>query len=232
MLNCSRPEAKSEVQPQPIRNETWRLLQQANVAAVAAGWAASGVFATGVGPEYLTAGPTSLLYVGKSAGPLASLVGSSLSLSDSLAASRRWMVERQNRRSAFWQMIERIDPTRRSIAWTNLIKMDRVGGALPPNVTESASVWAACQCALEDELEFLRPRVIIFATSDYLRGEVVELIERRGMTCELSRDADGWTGLWRSPSSTAIVTKHPLGWDRRARERVIALATAALADVR
>lgn len=56
-----------------IGHGTWRRLVEANRSAA---WAERGVFATGIGPEYLPGGRSSLLYVGKSAGPLGAAVGS------------------------------------------------------------------------------------------------------------------------------------------------------------
>jgi hypothetical protein len=47
------------------------------------------------------------------------------------------MIELRNM-SAFWQFADRIDPTRRRIAWTNICKMDRIGGKTPPKECE----WA------------------------------------------------------------------------------------------
>ena len=53
----------------PISPAAWSGLVEANEKAASAGWAARGVFATGIGPEYQRGAVGSLLYVGKSAGP-------------------------------------------------------------------------------------------------------------------------------------------------------------------
>lgn len=63
--------------PSIISDEVWSALVSANERAVANGWAEPGVFGPGVGPAYEVGGHSSVLYVGKSAGPLGSRVGSS-----------------------------------------------------------------------------------------------------------------------------------------------------------
>src|SRR3954452_2881997 len=123
--------------PLPISEATWRRLTKANEEAVAAGWAEPGVFATGIGPKYSAGQTNSLLYVGKSAGPLGKAVGSCQDQRASARESRDWMTGRKNK-SAFWQFVDRVDRTRETIAWTNVCKMDRKGGKRPPTERE----WA------------------------------------------------------------------------------------------
>src|SRR4051794_27975946 len=86
----------------PITDGTWKSLTDANREAVAAGWAQAGVFAPGVGPEYAPGEFGSLLFIGKSAGPLGNAVGSCDDQQASARASTQWMIERRNT-SAFWQ---------------------------------------------------------------------------------------------------------------------------------
>ena len=76
----------------PISSRTWDGLVAANHRAHSSGWAEKGVFGTGIGPDYK---PGGILWVGKSAGPLGSAVGSTHSQAESVAASTRWMVQRE-----------------------------------------------------------------------------------------------------------------------------------------
>lgn len=105
----------------PISAATWDSLVKKNCDAVTNGWAQQGVFGTGVGRNYRTG--LGLLYIGKSAGPLGEKVGSGEGQASSCEASTEWMISKRNR-SAFWQFVDKIDPTRQSIAWTNVCKMD------------------------------------------------------------------------------------------------------------
>src|ERR1700730_14447390 len=114
-----------------ISESTWGRLLKANEESVQTGWANRGVFATGIGPDYQRGMAGSLLCVGKSAGPLAQAVGSCCDQAESSRASTEWMIERRNK-SAFLQFIDKIDSTRRRIAWSNVCKMDRIGGQRPP----------------------------------------------------------------------------------------------------
>src|SRR5260370_22137824 len=148
----------------PISKTTWRRLIEDNEAAVRAGWAAPGVFATGIGPEYQRGSLGSLLYVGKSAGPCGKDVGS---YHDQVArglVSTKWMIATRNR-SAFWQFVDMIVPTRRRIAWTNVCKMDRIGGQKPPTDAKWSDVADSCRSALTDGIESLAPHVIRLPTS-------------------------------------------------------------------
>lgn len=125
----------TDSKPLPITDATWQRLVAANEEAVANGWAQPGIFGTGVGPDYRAGTSGSILYVGKSAGPRGSQVGSTHHQAASIDASTTWMIERRNK-SAFWQMIDSIDRTRRTLAWTNVCKMDRQGGTdLQPKPT-------------------------------------------------------------------------------------------------
>ena len=101
-----------------IRPATWAGLIDVNSKAVQRGPAEPGVFATAVGPSYSIGGPRSIFYVGKSAGPLGERVGLTNDQAASTRASTDWMVTRRNL-SAFWQMIDKLDRSRLSLAWSN-----------------------------------------------------------------------------------------------------------------
>jgi hypothetical protein len=207
----------------PISQAVWSRLVETNRRAVLAGWAAEGVFGTGIGPEYQRRGAGSLLYIGKSAGPLGHAVGSCNDQLASCAASTQWMVDRKNK-SAFWQFVDKIDPTRRKIAWTNICKMDRKGGDRPPNESEWSQVSDACMAALADEIASLSPHVMVFATSGIYQTSVSTLLNSLRYREAPLDFADGWTSCYRSPEGRyAILTKHPQGWDRVPRDRIIAM---------
>ena len=73
-----------------------------------------GIFGTAKGPEYGQDGYPTLLYVGKSDGPLGSEAGSAYDQDTSCQASTKWMLEFRNR-SPFWQFVDHIDPSRQHI---------------------------------------------------------------------------------------------------------------------
>lgn len=204
-----------------ISRKNWNNLTQANDRAVAQGWAMPGVFATGIGPDYQPGGEDSILYVGKSAGPLGGRVGSSNQFASSSEASTQWMIDRVNK-SAFWQMIDKVDRTRRTIAWTNICKMDRVGGVRPPNGREWQTIRDACLAALLDEISVLRPRTAFFATSDYVREDVVDILAEAGYTTTLPSPDSQWTTvLGRTDGAKAVITRHPQGWGTPHRDKVL-----------
>jgi len=80
----------------PISPVVWDRLVEANQRSVLAGWAADGAFATGIGADYHRGCVGSLLYVGKSAGPLGSMVGSCSNQAERGRASSQRMFDRQN----------------------------------------------------------------------------------------------------------------------------------------
>jgi hypothetical protein len=204
----------------PISGDTWRSLIDANRFAVREGWAAEGVFAPGIGPEYRPAAPESLLYVGKSAGPRGSLVGSKYDQLKSSDASTRWMISFANR-SPFWQFVDKLDPTRRRIAWTNVCKMDRLGGGRPPRGAQWRRIASACVAALREEINALAPRALIFATSHDYKVEITELLNALGYRPEPDSLGDPWTSLLTGPNGTfAVQTKHPERWKTLDRDRV------------
>lgn len=202
-----------------ISSENWHRLTEANRIAVRDGWAAPGVFATGIGPDYQ---PGGLLYVGKSAGPLSKLVGSGTDLVASGEASKLWMIERRNL-SAFWQFADRIDRTRRSIAWTNVCKMDVRGGGRPPLGRQWQQVAAACLAMLREELEMLAPKAVVFAISKAYLLDIEAMIGAEVYRLVPSHlDGDGWTKVYAAGLGRyAVTTRHPQGWPSPDRDLVI-----------
>ena len=205
-----------------ISPEVWDRLTTENRRACEAGWAQPGVFATGIGPAYKPGASRSLLYIGKSAGPLGSLVGSAADQTLSSRASTEWMISRRNK-STFWQMVERIDPSRRNIAWTNVCKMDRIGGQQPPTSSEWRQIRGVCMRALKDEFLSLRPRATLCATSEYLRQDIEDVLVELGFSPRPIDFEDGWTSAFASPDGQqAVLTRHPQGWLSADRDRVVA----------
>lgn len=212
----------------PITDTTWKVLADCNREAVKQGWASPGVFGTGVGPAYDSRNQLALLYVGKSAGPLGTLVGSSFSQTLSGAASTKWMVEKRNK-SAFWQMADLIDPSRRYIAWTNICKMDQVGGSRPPSLRRWRGISEPHLRALREEIRALAPKVVIFATSGYCGEAISSVLEDLGYKSRALGFRDGHTKLTAtSDGAFAIETRHPQGWLSSERNRVVDLAKTLL----
>jgi hypothetical protein len=193
----------------PITPQTWQSLVQANQRAVAEGWAEPGVFAPGIGPEYRPGAAHSILYVGKNAGPLGAKVGSGFDQAASISASTQWMVQFRNR-SPFWQFIDKLDPTRRRIAWTNVCKIDRRGGDRPPNGSQWREIAEVSIAALSEEIDALSPKLTIFATSEAYRSEIHELLRKKGYVALDRQLSDGWTTIFSAPGAKlAIQTRHP-----------------------
>ncbi|MGX8011840.1 hypothetical protein ACVDG8_024150 [Mesorhizobium sp. ORM8.1] len=212
----------------PISDRTWSQLVALNQDAAQEGWASSGVFATGIGPEYNPKSKLALLYVGKSAGPLGTLVGSASDQIASAAASTKWMIEKRNK-SAFWQMVDLLDPSRRRIAWTNICKMDEVGGKRPPPAHRWQGISVPHQMALTEEIKYLSPRVILFATSGYCEDTISDVLEELGYRSQPLNFRDGYTRLKAtSDGAFAIETRHPQGWLSPERNRVVELARKLL----
>lgn len=212
----------------PISDRTWRQLVACNQEAAKEGWASPGVFATGVGPDYDPKNKLALLYVGKSAGPLGTLVGSGGDQIASAAASTKWMIEKRNK-SAFWQMVDLLDPSRRRIAWTNVCKMDEVGGNRPPPAHRWQGVSEPHQRALTEEIKYLSPRVILFATSGYCRDTISDVLEELSYRSQPLNFGDGYTRLKAtSGGAFAIETRHPQGWPNQERNRVVELVRKLL----
>ena len=205
----------------PISAGTWASLVRANLAAVQAGWAAPGVFGTGIGPNYEPGAPGSLLYVGKSAGPLSAAVGLAYDQAESSRASTYWMTEFKNS-SPFWQFVDKLDSTRRRIAWSNVCRMDRIGGNRPPSGAQWNAVAGPCLAALREEMVALRPRTAVFATSDAYASDLLRLLADLGYSPLAAQISDGHTTVLRHRSGAfAIKTRHPQGWNAQDRDRVL-----------
>jgi hypothetical protein len=126
------------------------------------------------------------------------------------------MVTRQNK-SAFWQFIEKLDPSRLTLAWSNVCKMDRKGGGIPPSQSQWTQVADVCIEALAEELDGLRPFVSIFATSNIYAERTI--LERLGYSD--ARHSEEAT-VHRHPSGRwAVVTRHPQGWPNVRRDVVV-----------
>lgn len=211
-----------------ISPDNWRAVVEANRKAVRLGWAAEGVFAPAIGPEFEIGGRRSILYVGKSAGPLGSRVGSEYDLAQSTMASLNWMLSRQNN-SQFWQLAEQFDPARRSLAWSNVCKMDRVGGDEPPSPKQWNSIAECCEAVLAEEIEKLKPKLALFAISNHYRTNVKEVLSKLGYKSRPLGFDDGLTELFARPDETyAILTKHPQGWGIEERDRMVQFAKSLL----
>lgn len=213
-----------------ISGDTWDALNAENRKANDLGWAQLGVFATGIGPAYVPGGTASIMYVGKSAGPLGSMVGS---VADQLASSRassEWMMHRRNK-SAFWQLVERFDASRCSIAWSNICKMDRIGGQVPPTHREWRQISGLCRQALKEEIVSLRPHVTLFAISNYLRADAILALLELGYAPSSTGFDDGWTSVFsKAGGQKAVLTKHPQGWPVADRERLVFFVRGLLAS--
>jgi hypothetical protein len=214
----------------PISEATWQNLIQANRVAMAAGWATEGVFHTGLGADYHRGKLGRLLCVGKSPGPRRDDVGFSLDRVKSAQASANWMLNRENPRSHFWQFFEQIDPTRRTIAWTNVCKMD--DGSTPTD-REFRQVAIASMNALAGEIIALLPHVTVFSTSGRYDEDVRKLLLRLGYSPDWITLSDRKTKWTQSPEGRfAIIMRHPQGWAKDGRQRVIALLKKFLGDTR
>jgi hypothetical protein len=192
----------------PIASQTWEKLVAFNREGVADEWAEAGVFAPGIGPDYR---PGGLLYIGKSAGPLGSKVGSDYDQRKSVLASTQWMTDKINN-SDFWRLVDRFDSTRRSIAWTNVCKMDQKGGARPPTKQwpRMADVHIT---ALSEEISSLKPGALLFVTGRHYKKDIHLLLNRLGFREEPTELDDGWTRLSKAPTGMiAVETRHPQGW--------------------
>jgi len=210
----------------PISDATWDELIECNRRVVNAGMSSVGVFAPGIGPAYQPGGRRSLLYVGKSAGPLNAAVGSNLDQLSSIQASTEWMIERRNK-SAFWQFLELFDKSRRTVAWTNLCKMDERDGSRPPTSLFWNMFEGAHRKAFQEEVRSFQPRVILFATSGFARHSVQRLLQDLQYKPVTSL-SDGQTHLRAGQYGQAIETRHPQGWSTSDRAGAVALVRARL----
>ncbi|MER8435400.1 hypothetical protein NKH36_19000 [Mesorhizobium sp. M1312] len=214
----------------PISAHTWSRLTECNEKLANAGLSPRGVFAPASGPGYERGGRRALLYVGKSAGPLGTKVGSGSDQTSNIAASTRWMIERHNK-SAFWQFAELFDRSRHSLAWTNVCKMDQGDGSRPPSLTFWGTVAAAHVQALKEEIIAFKPRVTLFVTSEFARGSIQALLEGLGYRLLPSGAGGEWTKLWSDGGhGYAVLTRHPQGWSTADRAGTVKLVKELLGD--
>ncbi|MGH6754337.1 MAG: hypothetical protein ACREDP_19445 [Bradyrhizobium sp.] len=171
-----------------------------------------------------------LLYVGKSAGPLGGAVGSSTDQEASSNASTDWMMARANE-TAFWQFINPIAPTRRTLAWSNVCKMDQLGGRRPPTLGMWRSVAEVSVAALRDELTALSPHVALFVTSAFGKAEMDAMLSELGY-CPQSTPIDHLARVSKTSAGRyAVQTRHPQGWQRAPRDEVRAYVARLLLAV-
>lgn len=202
----------------PIKDSTWKELLRLSVHAVDRGWANPGVFATAVGPKYTPGSERSILYVGKSGGPL----NDSLSLGDdqeaSAAATGKWMIDRMNP-SPFWVFADLLSG-RESLAWSNLAKIDARGSA-PPKGDLWRSTRDVCLQALAEEMEHLQPGRAVFATSGYNPSAIESVLRRLGYEGPQPYAGLDRTTVFTDPSNRlAVITRHPQGWSCENRDPV------------
>jgi len=98
-------------------------------------------------------------------------------------------------------------------------KMDGIGGQAP-----RGALWRQivelCQQALIEELNHLKPKLTLFATSQDYRSEIEEVLSVSGYArSDLSLPKDGLSlGFSRSDGRLAVITRHPQGWPRTERD--------------
>lgn len=204
---------------QTISESTWEKLISKFLDAQVQAWATNGIFATAVGDQYRRGSPDTLLYIGKAGGPLIDSVGLQQSFCNNQAAAIRWMIEKRNR-SAFWVFADLICSDRRSLAWTNLAKID-TRSSKPPSSREWKSISDVCMEALNEEIENLQPNKIVFVTAGYLDNEVEAVLKGLGFdkydTC---LDLERTTAYRDKGNRLAVITRHPQGWLTGPRNRV------------
>lgn len=197
----------------PITSATWTALVTAN--RTASPWAERGIFATAIGPSFDKNPRASFLYVGKSAGPLGTSVGSEYDQATSGRASLDWMLGRRNP-SAFWQLVDAIAVPREEMAWTNVCKMDVKGGGKPPRGASWETIANVSRTALAEELTFLKPRVALFVTGDDYRSDVHAVLSACSYKPlpHAAADIAVFEGI---DGRRAAICRHPQGWSRDGR---------------
>jgi hypothetical protein len=195
----------------PISRGTWDRLAAVADSAVRAGWAIPGVFSTAVGPDFEPRSPESVLYVGKSGGPLIDDVGLNNDQAAGEAASTRWMMQRRNP-SAFWRFADLVCPNRAHLAWSNVAKIDRDGSS-PPSGSMWRQIEEVCLIALREELVRLEPMRAVFVTGSYQRESILRALSATGYRTQPSNASSAELLLLSSDDGRhAFVTRHPQGW--------------------
>ncbi|MFZ1813628.1 MAG: hypothetical protein WBO55_03890 [Rhizobiaceae bacterium] len=205
----------------PISSSTWKELVQLGKRCTESGWAEEGIFAPAIGPNYTPGSKNSILFVGKSAGPLGGNVGSSSYLRSSILASTEWMLQRHNKRG-FWVVPDEIDKHRRQFAWTNVCKIDQKGKSAPPQGAYWDLVRQPCLNALRDEIFTLKPMTIVFLISNTYQFDCIDLMYNLGYEEEFQINGAQFNSIFlRNGDFKCVFTKHPQGWSVEDRAPVI-----------
>lgn len=175
IIGSSKPSSSSG----PIMSaQTWSKLISAAQRASESGWARNEVFSPCVGESFIAG---RIYFVGKAAGPLGKDVGWTLSQEECQNASYRWMVEFRNRRG-FWRIVDAVDPSRRTIGWSNICKIDRADGNTP-SLVEWKTIEEVSMTALSEELFTLGPKVTVMTIGyDHFRKSAENLLRLLGLT--------------------------------------------------
>jgi hypothetical protein len=203
----------------PISQKTWQELIELNGKC---SWAKKGVFATAVGRHYISNSPQSILYVGKSAGKRGENVSLANSQIDVGIDAAHWMETWRltNSRSNFWQLISKITDVN-NIAWTNVSKMDKLGTkGEPPRGRNWKAISHLCIQSLSEEIQYLKPKNIIFVISKDYKAEVVKFLTDSNFQFDRILP-DGCTEIYKNNDVLAFMTKHPLGWSNIERSHLI-----------
>ncbi|WP_156936361.1 hypothetical protein [Mesorhizobium sp. LNJC394B00] len=196
----------------PISRKAWNGLAEAGKAAVANGWAADGVFSGAVGPDYRPGDLSSILCVGQSLGPAGPHVRINYHQGTSAENSLSWMLKRERSHPgsrAFWKLADRLDPSRRALAWTNVCKIEPTTAETPMD-GEWRQVASACCAALAEELVSLRPQVALFVTGSKFKNDILAVLSGLGYGPEKKvQTPDGFICLGHSAGRFAILTRHP-----------------------
>lgn len=211
----------------PISDRTWNQLVEINRGLSALGKSPEGVFAPAVGPKYIPGADTSLLYIGKSAGPLGTKVGSNYDQSSSITSSTNWMITKRNN-SAFWKFAELFDPSRKAIAWTNVCKMDEGDGGRPPTRRFWDAVADIHVQALAEEIDRLQPRLALFVVAGFGHGAIETALQDTGYR-NVPSPIGAETRMWENDHGRyALATRHPQGWSREERAPAVSFAKKLL----
>lgn len=196
----------------PIGRKTWARLVTDGAAAVEEGWAADGVFSGAVGPDYRCGDPSSILFIGKSLGPAGPHVRINYHQATSTANSLSWMLERERRHPghrAFWKLVDRFDRSRRSLAWTNVCKIEP-SSAETPGKWQRREVAGPCRAALAEELAYLKPRIALFVTGHSFEDEVVAVLSGLSYSpAPKVRTSEEFQCFRHSAGRYAVLTRHP-----------------------
>jgi hypothetical protein len=106
------------------------------------------------------------------------------------------------------------------MAWSNLAKIDAIG-ASPPKPHEWRQIEDACAAALREEIATLAPKRTVFATSNFQRETVRQVLAGLGFTPHcVGIDLDETQLFTNGNRQLAAITRHPQGWKREPRNLV------------